>query len=40
MANEGHRFLEERNERIRLLHERQDREIEEFDQESNRLGFR
>ena len=32
--------LQERSERIRLLHERQAREIEQFDDESNRLGFR
>lgn len=33
-------FLQERSERIRLLHDRQSREIEQFDDESTRLGFR
>lgn len=40
MSSETQRFLEERSERIRLLHEKQDRELEEFDEESARLGFR
>lgn len=40
MSSETQRFLEERSERIRLLHERQERELEEFDEESARLGFR
>lgn len=40
MNNETHRFLEERSERIRLMHEKEDRELEEFDDESSRLGFR
>lgn len=40
MSSETQRFLEERSERIRLLHEKQERELEEFDEESARLGFR
>lgn len=40
MDEETQQFLQERSERIRLLHERQAREIEQFDDESNRLGFR
>merc|ERR1712241_1272808 len=36
---ETQQFLQERSERIRLLHERQAREIEQFDDESTRLGF-
>lgn len=40
MNNETQRFLEERSERIRLLHEKQERDLEEFDEESTRLGFR
>jgi len=39
MEEETQQFLQERSERIRLLHERQAREIEQFDDESNRLGF-
>ncbi|KAJ8913698.1 hypothetical protein NQ315_007415 [Exocentrus adspersus] len=39
MHAENQRFIEERGERIRILHERQDRELEEFDEESVRLGF-
>lgn len=39
MASENQRFLEERGERIRILHEKQERELEEFDEESVRLGF-
>lgn len=39
MTSETQRFLEERSERIRLLHERQERQLEEFDEESARLGF-
>jgi len=40
MELETQQFLQERSERIRLLHERQDRELEQFDEESARLGFR
>lgn len=40
MNSETQRFLDERAERIRILHERQERELEEFDEESVRLGFR
>ncbi|XP_075213390.1 serine/threonine-protein kinase Tao [Lycorma delicatula] len=39
MQTETQQFLQERSERIRLLHERQDRELEQFDEESARLGF-
>lgn len=39
MTAENQRFIEERGERIRILHERQERELEEFDEESIRLGF-
>lgn len=39
MDEETQQFLQERSERIRLLHERQAREIEQFDDESTRLGF-
>jgi thousand and one amino acid protein kinase len=40
MNSETQRFLEERAERIRILHERQERDLEEFDEESVRQGFR
>ena len=40
MDEETQQFLQERSERIRLLHEHQAREIEQFDDESTRLGFR
>ena len=40
MEEETQQFLQERSERIRLLHERQGREVEQFDDESTRLGFR
>ncbi len=40
MEEETQQFLQERAERIRLLHERQTREVETFDDESTRLGFR
>merc|ERR1712173_352424 len=39
MDEETQQFLQERSERIRLLHERQGREVEQFDDESTRLGF-
>jgi len=39
MEEESSQFLQERSERIRLLHERQAREVEQFDEESTRLGF-
>ncbi|XP_066148740.1 serine/threonine-protein kinase Tao isoform X1 [Euwallacea fornicatus] len=39
MLAENQRFIEERGERIRILHEKQERELEEFDDESVRLGF-
>merc|ERR1712073_135495 len=35
----GTQFLQERGERIRLLRERQAREVENFDDESVRMGF-
>lgn len=40
MMSETQRFLEERGERIRILHEKQEQELETFDDESVRLGFR
>ena len=39
MENERAQFQDERNERRRLLLERQAREIEEFDLESTAMGF-
>jgi len=39
MSEETTQFLQERGERIRLLRERQAREVENFDDESIRLGF-
>jgi len=39
MEEESSQFLQERGERIRLLHDRQAREVEQFDEESTRLGF-
>lgn len=39
MVAENERFIEERGERIRILHEKQERELQEFDDESVRLGF-
>lgn len=40
MEVETQQFLQERAERIRLIHERQERELEQFDEESTRQGFR
>lgn len=40
MEMETSQFLQERGERIRLLHEKHEREFEQFDEESIRLGFR
>lgn len=40
MELETQEFLRERSERIRLLHERQERELQQFDEESARIGFR
>lgn len=40
MEIETQQFLQERAERIRLIHERQERDLEQFDEESARLGFR
>nr|CAD7397856.1 unnamed protein product [Timema poppensis] len=40
MEIETQQFLRDRSERIRLLHERHDHELEQFDEESARLGFR
>lgn len=40
MEIETQQFLQERTERIRLMHERQERELEQFDEESIRIGFR
>lgn len=39
MENERLQFQEERNERKRLLLERQNHEIEQFDLESTQMGF-
>lgn len=40
MNSETQQFQQERSERVRLLHERQERELEHFDEESARQGFR
>lgn len=40
MEMETAQFLQERGERIRLLREKEERELEQFDEESARLGFR
>nr|CAD7463328.1 unnamed protein product [Timema tahoe] len=40
MEMETQQWLNDRSKRIRLLHERQDHELEQFDEESARLGFR
>lgn len=40
MESECAQFVAERAERTRLLHERHERELEHFDNESARLGFR
>lgn len=40
MREELQQFASERAERIRLLQERQMRELEQFDEESTRRGFR
>lgn len=40
MEMETAQFLQERGERIRLLREKEDSELEQFDEESTRLGFR
>lgn len=40
MEMETQQFLQERADRIRIIHEKQDRELEQFDEESARLGFR
>merc|ERR1712098_315067 len=39
MEEESSQFRQERQDRIRLLHERQAREVDQFDEESTRLGF-
>ena len=39
MEEETAKFHQEKTERIRCLHDRQARELEEFDAESTRLGF-
>lgn len=39
MELESQQFLQERAERIRLMHEKHQRELEQFDEESARLGF-
>lgn len=40
MEEETREFLRERSDRIRVLHENQAKELERFDDESVRLGFR
>jgi len=40
MEMETAQFLQERGERIRLLREKQEKELLQFDEESVRLGFR
>merc|ERR550532_3960240 len=40
MEEESSQFRQERQERVRLLHERQAKEVDQFDEESTRLGFR
>ena len=40
MEEETQQFLQERSERVRITRERQVREVEQFDEESMRLGFR
>lgn len=40
MESENQQFMQERAERLRLLSERQERELDAFDQESACLGFR
>ena len=39
MEEETVRFQNDRSERIRILHERQDREIQQFDVETTQLGL-
>ncbi|KAL1501772.1 hypothetical protein ABEB36_007037 [Hypothenemus hampei] len=39
MSAENQRFIEERSERIRILHDKQEKELEDFDNESVRQGF-
>ncbi|CAG9834637.1 unnamed protein product [Diabrotica balteata] len=39
MTAENQRFVDERGERIRILHEKQEKELEEFDEDSVKLGF-
>lgn len=39
MEEEIARFDYEKNERIRMLKEKHERELEEFDKESSRLGY-
>ncbi|XP_039278827.1 serine/threonine-protein kinase Tao [Nilaparvata lugens] len=39
METETQQFLQERSDRIRMLHERQDKELQHFDEESARLGY-
>lgn len=40
MDSETGQFLQERGELLRLLHERHERELEDYDKESAKLGFR
>merc|ERR1712013_656580 len=39
LGQESSQFRQERQERISLLHERQAKEVDQFDEESTRLGF-
>lgn len=40
MQTELQQFTAESSERIRILREKQDKQLEGFDQESTRMGFR
>lgn len=40
LDDETQKMLHERSERIRILHERQEHELQQFDEESARIGFR
>lgn len=40
LEDETQKILHERSERIRLLHEKHERELQQFDEESARIGFR
>lgn len=40
MNSETNRFLAERSDRIKNLHDKQERTLQDFDSESVRMGFR